>query len=62
MSLWKKLEWLQEEQNNCERELERLADEYHAMGDYTEAIDALELLLESRELTADLNNDLRRIA
>ncbi len=43
MSLWKKLEWLEEEQEAAEVVLEHLADEYHAMGDYEDAIDALEL-------------------
>ena len=61
MSLFEKLEWLDKERNACESELERLADEYHAMGDFEDAIDALELLLESRELS-ELGYDLRRSA
>jgi hypothetical protein len=63
MSLWKKLEWLEEEQEAAEVVLEHLADEYHAMGDYEDAIDALELLLQSRELRFDLSQErLRRSA
>ncbi len=39
MNLFDKLEWLNAEQDACVSELERLADQYHAMGDFEEAID-----------------------
>jgi hypothetical protein len=62
MSLFEKIEWLDEERDACESELERIADECHAMGNFEEAIDALELLLESRELKCELGSNLRRSA